>query len=212
MKDEQDKVTFDLADNCTQQVASHYQAVTPCSLLTVSGKRWAGSKTPDSSRQRWQTPDWMFNYLNQRYGAFTIDGAADATNAKCERFVTEQMNALAYNFTGENVFLNPPFGDLEPWIKMVARETQEHKARFTVILPHDISTKWARWGVLNAAEIIHVISDGVHSGRVSFVDADSGEPVGGNNKGTLILHFSPKAKCGRTLYLDKTMMESKGNA
>lgn len=198
MKDEADNITIDAFT--APAVQSHYQALRPYTGNIVSGNRWAGSKTPDAIRQQWATPDWMFNYLNKRYGEFTVDAAASENNKKCERFFSEKDDALKQEISrGEKVFLNPPFGDIEPWILWVIDQVKRNKCSFTVVLPHDISTRWARMAVINSSEIIHVISDGVHSGRVSFLHPVTGVPMGGNNKGTMICHFNHESACAKNV-------------
>lgn len=61
-----------------------------------------------SSRQDYETPQALFDKLNQRYG-FTIDAAASPENAKLDRYWTEEDDALTKSWSGERVFVNPPY-------------------------------------------------------------------------------------------------------
>lgn len=61
-----------------------------------------------SSKQDWNTPKWLFDYLNSRFGPFDLDAAADDNNHLCEKYFTEQNSALANNWEGK-VFCNPPY-------------------------------------------------------------------------------------------------------
>lgn len=214
MKQKEDNFTIDMIS--PGMIASHYLPVISSSQdPVISGRRWVGTTTADEHRDLWSTPDWLFKYLDGRFGPFTIDAAATAANAKCETFYTEEMDAFVQvPDKGAAIFLNPPFSDPGPWIALVRDWVKLHKVSVTVILPHDVSTGWARNAILNAAEIIHVIGDvkpdgKAISGRVGFVNAATGKETKGNNKGTLICHFNPKAKCARTLYLSRAMMEGK---
>lgn len=209
MKDENDAVTI---DSFTAPVTlGHYRAIT-APLLQVSGKRWNGTTTPDSIRDLWSTPQWLFDYLDNRYGPFDIDAAASAQSAKCAVFYDESADAFAQEPpVGSRVFINPPFSDLAPWIELASRWKKERKCQVTIIIPHDISTAWAASAIINATEIINVMGGPddkgkFRSGRIAFVNALTGKEVRNNNKGTLICHFDPKGNCSRTLYLSRQMM------
>lgn len=69
--------------------------------------------TPGDSRE---TPQWLFDQLNAEFH-FTIDVAAAAKNAKCKRFRDERHSGLSADWTGEAVWCNPPFSDIEPWVR-----------------------------------------------------------------------------------------------
>lgn len=211
MKQKEDKQTIDAFSNGL--IASHYIPLLPPTSEVISGNRWMGSKTPDRIRDLWSTPLWLFRYLDQRYGPFNIDGAASANNAKCDRYFSlgGEDAFFAKVERGDRIFLNPPFSHMDPWI-VLARRWADLGAKVTVVCPHDTSTSWAANGLINAGEIIHVIGaydEGGkwRSGRISFVNADTGKEEGGNNKGTLLLHFDRKKTASKTLYISRPMME-----
>ena len=61
----------------------------------------------------WSTPQELFDKLNAEFN-FTLDVCASDWNAKCEKYFTEEDNALKQNW-GKNVcFMNPPYGTLLP--------------------------------------------------------------------------------------------------
>lgn len=59
------------------------------------------------------TPE-MFAPLNARF-RFTLDAAALPHNTKLPRFFTPEDNGLAQSWSGERVWCNPPYSNLEPW-------------------------------------------------------------------------------------------------
>lgn len=67
-------------------------------------------------KQDWETPDYLFELLDQRWG-FTIDGAAESHNTKCERYIDPETNAFQTELSGERVFCNPPYADMMPWVE-----------------------------------------------------------------------------------------------
>jgi phage N-6-adenine-methyltransferase len=83
------------------------------------GKRGALSVVDD----RATTPE-VFDPLNERFH-FTLDVAASAENAKCERYFTVEQNGLAQPWTGERVWCNPPHSNLEEWVVKARTEWAE---------------------------------------------------------------------------------------
>lgn len=58
----------------------------------------------------------LFAELDARFG-FTIDVAAAAHNAKCDRFYDLEVDGLAQSWAGERVWCNPPYSSIEPWVR-----------------------------------------------------------------------------------------------
>lgn len=63
------------------------------------------------------TPPEVFGPLHERF-RFTVDVAASAANAKCERFYSEQDSGLTKSWAGERVWCNPPYShpNLGRWL------------------------------------------------------------------------------------------------
>lgn len=57
-----------------------------------------------------------FAPLHERFG-FSVDVAASAENAKLPRFYTVDDDGLAQDWSGERVFCNPPYSNIEPWVE-----------------------------------------------------------------------------------------------
>jgi phage N-6-adenine-methyltransferase len=47
---------------------------------------------------------------------FTIDAAAAAHNAKCERYYDREANGLEQPWADERVWCNPPYSDIRAWV------------------------------------------------------------------------------------------------
>lgn len=67
-------------------------------------KGYTGSKTDAAHRDTWQTPDWLFNYLDKLF-RFKLDVCASAENSKCEKYYTEQESCLDH-YLSENADLS----------------------------------------------------------------------------------------------------------
>lgn len=68
------------------------------------------------------TPPELFDPLHARFG-FTLDVAAAAHNAKCERFFSIEDNGLVQPWSGR-VWCNPPYSDLDAWVRKAWHEWQ----------------------------------------------------------------------------------------
>lgn len=68
-------------------------------------------KAKPANAESWNTPKWLFNFLNEKYN-FTLDAAASEKNTKCANFYSKENSAFGKVWRG-NVFLNPPYGDKE---------------------------------------------------------------------------------------------------
>lgn len=184
-------------------LGGHYQAVLPCKYYAVTGNRYNGTTTPDVVRDAWMSPKEVIQWLENRYGKYDLDAAADAGNAVCEKFFDEKLNCLK-RWWGKNkhVYLNPPYSHIDPFVTK-AIEQLEHGNQIDMLLPADPTTAWFYDAMKSAAEIIFITGevkqhsytgkDGEillkeisRTGRLAFTSALTGKPVQGNNKGSVI--------------------------
>lgn len=90
------------------------------SLIGYSAKnhpqqtRYRGSADDVDDRA---TPPVHFMEWQERFGEFTLDVAAAPHNAKCERFYSRDDDGLRQSWAGERVWCNPPYSDIEPWVR-----------------------------------------------------------------------------------------------
>jgi phage N-6-adenine-methyltransferase len=161
----------------------------------MSNKTENKSSTPIEIRDLWQTPKFVFDYYDKRFG-FNLDMASSHKNHLCNHYLTEDENALNYATmdgaldviganTGANgaVFCNPPYSNLMPWVAAVVEYASLFNVPFVMLIPADTSTKWFKLAFDNCSEC-HFIS-----GRLAFINADTQKPVSGNNKGSVVFIF-----------------------
>lgn len=136
-----------------------------------------GSKTDSSIKDLWQTPVELYNNLNQEFN-FQCDVAASDSNHLHEMYYDEQMNSLNLPWFDIN-WCNPPYSDITPWVD---KAIEEHlKGKQTVMLiPADTSVGWFKKAWFTCTEVRLI------SGRISFINAATGKPVNGNNKGSVL--------------------------
>lgn len=66
------------------------------------------------------TPKPLFDLLDAEFH-LTLDVCADAQNAKCDQFLTKEMDALSIDWWGR-VFMNPPFSLLDKFLIKLIKE------------------------------------------------------------------------------------------
>ena len=73
----------------------------------------------------------LFRHIDAEFH-FTLDVAANADNAKCERYFTKEDDGLIQPWAGEVVWCNPPYSELRAW---VAKASAETSATVVMLLP-----------------------------------------------------------------------------
>lgn len=99
------------------------------------GKRGAKPNVDDRATTR-----DVFDPLHERFG-FTIDVAASAENTQLPRFWTVDEDGLAQDWSGERVWCNPPYSDIEPWVA----KAHESGAELVVMLLPANRTEQGWW-------------------------------------------------------------------
>lgn len=94
-----------------------------------------------SNRDDWETPQTLFDTLNDIF-SFTLDPCASHSNAKCKKYYTKEENGLIQDWSGERVFVNPPYGkDIGEWARKCYLEKDRAKI-IVALLPARTDTRW----------------------------------------------------------------------
>lgn len=120
-----------------------------------------------TGRQNWETPSSVFDPLNAEF-KFTLDVCATEENAKCNRYYTEDDNALSQSWDGV-CWMNPPFGTQSAWVKKAYDESQRNGTTVVCLLPARTNTNW--WHSYCMKGEIRFIK-----GRPKFKGAEHGLP------------------------------------
>ena len=93
-----------------------------------------------SNSDRWETPQKLFDELNQKYN-FELDVCALPENAKCENYFTPEVDGLKQDWTGV-CWMNPPYGrEIGKWMKK-ALESSRNGATVVCLVPARTDTAW----------------------------------------------------------------------
>ena len=149
---------------------------------------FGGSTTPVDIRDLWQTPPQIYAYLDAEF-CFSADLASSSINRLHDNYITAEMNTLGIDWTGmfgrSWGWLNPPYSSIGPFVEK-AIEQQEKGFGTVMLVPSDTSVGWFTLALTSVSEVRFITG-----GRLSFIRADTGKPVNGNNKGSMLLIFSP---------------------
>jgi phage N-6-adenine-methyltransferase len=105
-----------------------------------------------SSTDEWETPQDLFDALNTEFG-FTLDPCSTDENAKCDKHYTLRDFGHWHEWTGERVFLNPPYGrEIGRWVRK-AYEESLLGATVVCLLPARTDNAWFHDYCLRASEI-----------------------------------------------------------
>lgn len=115
------------------------------SLVAFSARNHPQQAVRDAVDDR-RTPADVFNPLDAAH-RFTLDVAASAKNAKCERYFTRDTDGLLRSWKGERVWCNPPFSRLEPWVAKAWGEMRDGCELVVMLLPANRCEQkfWQAW-------------------------------------------------------------------
>lgn len=131
--------------------------------------RHANSARFSSKSCEWATPQYVFDALDKEF-QFTLDPCANDTNHKCAKYYTKEQDGLQQDWSGERIYLNPPYGrGIDKWVKKLSETDAPVRV---ALLPMRSDTNWFHNYVLGKAEIRYV------KGRLRFNDCKSGAPFG----------------------------------
>ena len=129
-----------------------------------------------SKSEDWETPAWLIEEIDAKYGEFDLDPAATAANAKARNYFTKEQDGLKQDWRG-NVFVNPPYGrgSSRAWVAKAVNEIilPDHAQQVVMLLPARTDTRWFQDDVMSYAYNVDFVR-----GRVAFEqDRVAGNPA-----------------------------------
>lgn len=137
---------------------------------------------PGLSKQDYSTPRVFLDAVEKRFGELVFDLAATYDNTVAPRFfgppglesatmrtanACRGHDALAQDWTklGGNLWLNPPFGHIDPWAAKCAASTVwsfKPPRKIFFLVPASVGSNWFADHVFNKARVLFLV------GRLSF--------------------------------------------
>lgn len=168
------------------------------------------SKVPPAERNRWRTPDKVFDYATKRYGPFDLDAAADEGNHRCDLWLgpgsSIAEDALCCDW-GErwsyrNVWCNPPYNreegesrttmpPVERWLRKAREQVRLRRVgAVTLLIPATTDSPWFHdlvWNDELGRPTSGVALD-LLKGRVNFLRPD-GSKAGSPTFASMLVTF-----------------------
>lgn len=150
--------------------------------MSARRTRLDAMQSPVAVREDWETPPEFFAKLDAEFG-FTLDVCATATNAKCARFFTPEVNGLSQEWGTEVCWMNPPYGrEIPRWMEK-AWSASQCGSTVICLVPARTDTRWWHQYAERASERRFV------KGRLRFVGAPYNAPFP-----CVVIVFGPQAK------------------
>ena len=114
-----------------------------------------------SKSSEWQTPIELFRRLDEKYH-FTLDPCTTNANPLgTPKYYTKEDNGLNKSWKDEIVFVNPPYSDIEEWVRKCHDEGTSAKT-IVMLIPVRTDTKWFHNFILHDGDIQFI------KGRIRF--------------------------------------------
>jgi len=104
-----------------------------------------------SEKWDYETPDSLFNFLDDLF-PFTLDVAANESNAKCKDFISQEMNALNMKWKTKGWWwLNPPWGNaytkatgykMEDWLGHASKQFANYRLGLVLVSARTDTNWW----------------------------------------------------------------------
>lgn len=163
--------------------------------MSASGEK---RRNKDGGRNDWQTPQELFDLLDVEF-CFTHDTATPADNplSRSENHLvpfTEEDNAFTKDLYGWTAYCNPPYGrGIGEWVELW-KKWRGQGSTVVALVPAAPDTEWWKNAYENASEIRLL------SGRVKFINPETGKPDGSNTTGSTVFVFTQTVR-PKTCYL-----------
>jgi len=127
----------------------------------------------EHSKDNWSTPQYFFDLLDKEF-QFTLDPCASKENHKCSKYYTIKENGLKQSWRNETVFCNPPYKNIDEWIKKSYLEALSPTTLVVMLIPVRTDTKYWHEYVMKAIEVrlckgrINFELNGISQGSPNF--------------------------------------------
>lgn len=121
-----------------------------------------------SQRQDWTTPQDFFDTLDAEFG-FTLDPCRLHETAKCNKYFTPEDDGLAQDWSGDVVFMNPPYGrEIGKWVRKAYEESQRGATVVCLIPARTDTAYWHDYVMKGEVRFVR--------GRLKFGGSSVGAP------------------------------------
>ncbi|HCW04979.1 MAG TPA: adenine methyltransferase [Clostridium sp.] len=151
-----------------------------------------------SKSAEWETPKWLFSKLNNEFN-FTLDPCATKENHLCDKYYTIKDDGLLQDWSGETVFVNPPYGRaIKDWVKKCYDEYVNNRITVVMLIPARTDTVWQHEYIFKEASVVCFIK-----GRLKFANKFVTGKIHPAPFPSQIVIFANKVKYSTLKFLEK---------
>lgn len=123
-----------------------------------------------SKSMEWATPRDFFRKLDKQFG-FTLDPCARSHNAVCPKYFTPDDDGLEQDWSGNTVFVNPPYGrGIGRWVQKAYEEGCKDGTTVVMLIPARTDTRYWHDYAMKADEVRLI------KGRLKFGGGSNSAP------------------------------------
>ena len=122
-----------------------------------------------SNSDEWSTPIDFYSKLDSIF-QFTLDPCATDENHKCDKYYTIEDDGLSECWTGERVFVNPPYSENSRWLEKCYSESRSADTVVVALIPSRTDTRYWHNYAMKATHIYFV------KGRLKFGEQKNSAP------------------------------------
>lgn len=121
-----------------------------------------------SKSREYETPNELFIPLQEEFD-IKLDVCASATNHKCVKYITKEIDAFTVSWS-EAFWMNPPFGkNLKKWVQRAYEQSLSNGVIGVTLLPVRSNTNWWHKYIIDTGAEVRFIR-----GEVKFVGQNRG--------------------------------------
>lgn len=124
-----------------------------------------------SKKQDWQTPLWLFKKLDSYYHFITDPCTSIQNPLGCKIFFTSETGGLDLNHWKGNVFINPEYRNIKPWIIEARKYFKWVGNSVVLLIPARPGNRLWQQEIFPSANLICFIA-----GRLRFSGSDNSAP------------------------------------
>ena len=144
----------------------------------------------------WETPQELFDSIEEEFGAFDFDVSATKENTKCNFFFSKEDDALVKKWGRKN-WCNPPYSRVKEFV-LKAKNEQERGNLTVLLVPARTDTRFFHDYIYNKSNV----ETRFIKGRIKFVSPDGkllrGSKMNGSNNAapfpSMLVIFNPLTK------------------
>lgn len=147
-----------------------------------------------SNSNEWGTPQKLFDMLDSEFH-FTLDPCSSHMNCKTDKHYTINENGLNHDWSGERVFMNPPYGyQTSQWIEKAYKESLRGAVVVCLIVARTDTSYWHDIIFKYAAQIRFL------RGKIKFDGAKWNAPFA-----SAVVIFGPRKYREKIMYYDNSI-------